>query len=193
MSNFIGKMRIVNKAKVEAQIKKVEKKFLGEVKGILSEIMIIDVVPDAKENVSGKKLGGKVGATGLLAKAIGQRVVVKGNKVIASLTVDLKKAPYGRIHYLGGIIKPKNVKYLTIPFPGIKGFAREYTNTFVIKGKKNKKNLIMGTSEGGKFKALFTLTKQVKIPKRDYLTPALKRNFPKMKRMIKKLTERDFN
>lgn len=193
MSSIIGRMRLVNRVKVEAQVKNIEKKFLSKVKGILTEIMILDVVPDAQENVTGKVLGGKVGATGLLAKAIGQRVVVKGNKVIASLTVDLKKAPYGRIHYLGGVIKPKKVKYLTIPFPGVKGFARDYDKTFVIKSKKKKSNLIMGTIENGKFKALFTLTKRVKIPKRDYLTPALKRNFPKMKRMIRKLTERDFN
>ena len=50
----------------------------------------------------------------------------------------------------------------------------------------------MGRMEGKKFKALFTLTKKVKIPKRDYLTPALKKSFPRMRRMIAKLREQDF-
>lgn len=95
--------------------------------------------------------------------------------------------PYARMQEKGskpGGLKPKKGKYLAIPIGKAKtkrgvgrGTPREFPNTFVKKSKKG--NLIIFQKKSFKKKKpeiepLFVLKKSVKIPKRPYLSKALR-------------------
>jgi len=108
---------------------------------------------------------------------------------------------YARIHEEGGTIRPKRAKYLTIPLRHLKwSQGREryqaknysaFTNagrqrwgagnlgvaqTFIL--NRHGRLYIMGKVGRGKIVPLFRLVKQVKIPKRPYLRPALTQIVP---------------
>jgi len=75
------------------------------------------------------------------------------------------EAPYARIHHEGGIIRPKNAKYLAIPITAMARLykPRDYPgNTFIAKG-------VIFLNEGGRITPLYALKKQVVIPARRYM------------------------
>lgn len=80
---------------------------------------------------------------------------------------------YGRIQEFGGVIRPKNAKYLTVPLPAAlnsdgtpkKKGAREWDNTFVIKSKAGNL-LIVQKGIGGDIVPLYVLKSSVTIPAR---------------------------
>jgi phage gpG-like protein len=83
---------------------------------------------------------------------------------------------YARIHEFGGIITPKTAGALTIPFPGIKGKAKDYQNTWLYR-RSGKNPVIMqrlSSPKGRKtsYRPLFTLVKSVRIPARPYIRPS---------------------
>lgn len=67
------------------------------------------------------------------------------------------------VHHFGTIITPKRAKFLALPYPGVTGRPREYTNTF-FRGKTLYRN------KDGKAEPLFFLKEFVKIPARPHLT-----------------------
>jgi len=75
---------------------------------------------------------------------------------------------YARIQHKGGIIKARNRKFLTIPFPGgpadkrVMLRASDFDNTFVRKG-------IIFQKQGKTAVPLFILKRKVVIPKRRYM------------------------
>lgn len=75
---------------------------------------------------------------------------------------------YAAIHHYGGVIKPKNKKFLTIPFPGgpadtkVPKRASDFDNTFVAKG-------IIFQKHGKGIVPLFILRKFVTIPAQPYM------------------------
>jgi len=70
---------------------------------------------------------------------------------------------YAAMQHYGGTIRPKSGKYLTLPFPGVTGRARDYKDTF-FRGK------VMFQSRGkGKPKPLFLLMRSVTIPARPFM------------------------
>jgi len=70
-------------------------------------------------------------------------------------------------------VSAKNAKYLTIPFPGVKGRARNFSDTFVIKSKSG--NLVIAQRTGKRgLKPLFLLKSSVDIPGRYWFTGTLK-------------------
>ena len=77
---------------------------------------------------------------------------------------------YARIHHLGGIIKPKKKKFLTIPFPGgpadkrVPLRAADFNDTFVAKGI-----IFQDRAENIEPEPLFILKKSVEIPERPYM------------------------
>lgn len=75
----------------------------------------------------------------------------------------------GAMMHFGGTIYPKKAKYLTIPFPGVTGRARDYENTFV------RKDVIWQKQEDGGIIPLFLLKDKVKIPARPWMTIGEKR------------------
>lgn len=95
--------------------------------------------------------------------------------------------PYARIHNEGGVITPKNAKYLTIPairefakkskIQGVKKTIEEYeTKGYVFfrpyrRGGGSRSNVIMFKKNKGKGKArvAFYLKKKVVIPKRQFM------------------------
>lgn len=76
--------------------------------------------------------------------------------------------PIAITHHRGATIRPKNVNWLTLPFPGVTGRARDYENTFVGRGAQGGL-IIFQNQEDGSIKPLFLLKKQVKIPARPFV------------------------
>lgn len=92
-------------------------------------------------------------------------------------------AVYSRIREFGGDIRPVRKSYLTIPFPGIKGFAREYQDTFFHKSAGGTLILMQDTGDG--VRPLFTLKKRVHHPKQAWLRPTYLRNRKRMAEMVR--------
>tara|TARA_B100001964_G_scaffold178865_1_gene197304 strand:+ start:981 stop:1535 length:555 start_codon:yes stop_codon:yes gene_type:complete len=155
--------------------KKTESSILVELKRIVNDVFMTEILDDAKANTT-KQLSQQ---SGTLRSNINTDTRILGKVVIGRLFVDLKRVPYARIHELGGIIRPKKGKFLTIPFPGIKGFARDFKDTFIAKD-------IIFQKTGSGIRPLFSLKKQVTIPRRSYLRPAIEKNIPFLRRTIKK-------
>ena len=87
---------------------------------------------------------------------------------------------YARIHEYGGIVTPKNSKYLTIPVgPALTGAgvnrisARDVPGLTFARSAGGK--LMLGKSKGkrGEFEVWYLLRTSVKIPPRPYLGPAM--------------------
>jgi len=107
--------------------------------------------------------------TGFLYRNIGFEVTDNLNAAVGTGVGRAKGVVYASILDEGGVIKPKHKQWLTIPFKGVLGSAHNYRGaSFVFKSKKG--NLIIATKIGGKLHPLFTLKKQVTIPRKDWFT-----------------------
>ncbi len=99
--------------------------------------------------------------TGLLKRSITPKIIGDALHVGTS---D-KRA---RLLFKGGVVKPKNAKMLTIPFPGVKGKARSYKNTY-IESSKSANFAIIFQRIGKTSRPLFTLKSSVTIPPRPFI------------------------
>ena len=113
-----------------------------------------------KRSASGmKKSQGR--KSGQLARAVGMKMgtdtLTVGTNV--SRGSDVK---YARIQDEGGDVFARTKK-LTVPFPGVKGRARDYTDTFFITSKAGNVILCQRKGKGG-IKPLFLLADWVRIP-----------------------------
>ena len=110
--------------------------------------------------------------TGLLARSVAGRVWkrLKSLNFVIGSGVFAQQAPYAVIQDRGGTIRAKN-KMLTIPFEGVRGWAREY-DTFCIKSKKTGSTILMDKSTK---RPLFTLKSEVKIPASLWFTNVIER------------------
>ena len=107
------------------------------------------------------------------AKGTGSKPLMDSNRLRLSIAttriITNKKAeigtdaPHGAALHFGVTIVPKRAQFLTLPFPGIEGRARDYDNTFIAKG------VIFQNVSGG-IRPLFILKKKVVIPPRPYIT-----------------------
>ena len=119
------------------------------------------------------------------AKGTGTALLQDSNRLRMSVGTVKKITPkvmemgtdleYGQMMHFGSGpkgITPKKGKFLTLPFPGVEGKARDYEDTFVrfIPGEEGKKGIIFQKTEDGGLKPLFLLTKKVVIPARPFLT-----------------------
>jgi hypothetical protein len=201
------KIEWTNKEKVLSLFVLMRKNFLKVARKKVLAVVEKEIVGDAQVNATKK-----FKTSNFKKFIIGFATIVKGeDKILAGLRVDLLRVPYARIHEFSGTIKPKTSKFLTIPFPGVKGFAREFKNTFFQKSKKG--NLILfqnlgktatgrqrrtrnvrdiETRKGFTIKPLFVLKKKVEMPKREYLSPAIISNIPKLTLAFKSITSKDF-
>lgn len=181
-----------------------ESLIIADLKEIIEDVIINDMLTQAKANAI-QKLNKSGTRKGTLASNIKPFVKVFGKTIVSGLFVDLKRVPYARIHELSGTITPKKGKFLTIPFPGIKGKARDFKDTFIAKGiiwqklgltktgKRKRKTSKFGFRKGNfKFKGglqpikpLFSLVSKVNIKKTPYMRPALEKFIPKLKQQIK--------
>jgi phage gpG-like protein len=157
----------------------------------------------AKQNIK-EKFGGRNNYTlsGGLLNSIFNRFTTKAGKSIA--IIGSKGVPYARIHEFGGIIKPVNAKYLWMRTPeaNAKGIddRRMRPKDFYKQHKAGDKTLFYDRNENGLFAMreqagddlpIFQLIKRAKIPKIEYLKPAVMKAsddyFPAYKLWIKKL------
>lgn len=118
-----------------------------------------------KRGLSGVRL--KTG-TGHLKRNVGL-FVGEGILALGTNVGGTGSVVYADILERGGKITPKTKQFLTIPFPGIKGYARNYPEAFVIKSKAG--NLVIVQRDAkGRLKPLFLLRKEVNIPAFHWLT-----------------------
>lgn len=132
------------------------------------------------KNVSGKILKRR---SGNLAQSIESKVIpkVNGISVVTGSGVQRgNRLPYADIHETGGIIRPKNAKYLTIPAKAnqtatgqTRFTAPELFSAYAGQLYFSGGALILKKSPGSKGKVMFFLKKQVEIPARRYLSRTL--------------------
>jgi len=103
--------------------------------------------------------------------------------IVGSGIFGRKPVKYARIHEKGGKIKAKK-KFLTIPFPGVKGRAANFPDSFIIKSKKGNLLIVEKRGKSG-FKPLFSLKKEVTIPARYWLSKSIKEMKPDLIRFLK--------
>lgn len=128
----------------------------------------------------GKARGGVNRRTGRFQQSIKWHVGRVGTKrPFLKVGSDAVQA---RIREKGGVIRAKRVEFLTIPFRGVTGDARDFQNTFVITTASGFKFIAQRKGKG--FKPLFALKKSVQHPKQPWFKPTVARNLRKMLRKI---------
>jgi phage gpG-like protein len=118
-------------------------------------------VRSGRVSPSTQKHGRTLVERGHLLRSIKYRI--DGEAVVIS--AGGQNVPYARIHHEGGIIKPKNAKYLAIPLNAQAKLYRPRNypgKTFMKKG-------IIFLDDNGKLTPLYALKKQVEIPERRYM------------------------
>jgi len=102
---------------------------------------------------------------------------------IGSGVPPAKEVKYAHIQEKGGTVRAKNVKYLTIPFPGVKGRARNFPDSFVLKSKAG--NLIIAERKGKSgIRPLFTLKKEVTLPAQHWLSDSINEMSPLLYKLL---------
>jgi phage gpG-like protein len=86
---------------------------------------------------------------------------------------------YAALHEYGGIVTPKNAKYLAIPVNGATGSPRDRADLKLIKARSG--SLVLVDESG----VQFVLKDSVTIPARPYLRPAMDENVEKILAEIK--------
>jgi len=132
-----------------------------------------DIVGHIRDNlISGQVLTPR---TGNLRRRVFSTVTKRGTGWV--LRVGVHGVPYAAIHEMGGVVKAKSGKWLTIPLEGAKtavgvtrGKARSFKNTFFLKTKSGNLFIMQNPKKKGKAPIpLFLLRKSVVIPRRSYV------------------------
>lgn len=127
--------------------------------------------------------------TGQMARSL---FWAKISKIGTGFRLTLKSSlPYPMIHETGGVIRPVEKQWLTIPLKEaqtpagvLKKRAPEWKDTFFIKSKKTGLPVLMQKRGKTKIVPLFLLVKQVEIPARRWLTRAVDATTPTMANLI---------
>jgi phage gpG-like protein len=146
-------------------------------------------------NRLGRAAGGKIlkSRTGDLRKSIGSKVVQNGEDISATVgsgTLTGGRMKYASIHEHGGVIRPKNGRFIAIPLQAARtpagvarGTPRSYQNTFIAKRviwQRIGKNII----------PLFALKRSVTIPATHYMSRTMESNKePIIKTFIRSINE----
>ena len=106
-----------------------------------------------------------------------------GLRIILGSGVFAPEVPYALLQEDGGTITPKKRDWLAIPFRGVKGFPREYRDTFFAFSKN--KNLILFQKLGkhGK-RPLFALKKEVNIPASKWFSSVMDKQKEKLAALL---------
>jgi len=133
---------------------------------ILTATLLVE--QSAKQNIA-RNFHGK----GTLAASVKHRLEKISGLSLAGVVYS--NLVYAAIHEFGGTIEPKNAKWLTIPFEGVQGRAMAYQDPFFA---RTLTGALVMFQKRGKDEAvpLFLLVKQVEIPARPWLNPALENN-----------------
>ena len=95
---------------------------------------------------------------------------------------------YGRIHELGGRIRPEHAKYLSVPIGTAWGSPRRYKLQLAFRKSAGRGLTKFLADESGKLQ--YVLVDQVDIPARPYMGPALKQAAPQIRREFERVVER---
>lgn len=93
------------------------------------------------------------------------------------------KVVYARIQEEGGVVKPTRGKFLTIPFPGVKGFAANYPKAFLATTAGGQWLLAEPKGKTG-IRPLFLLRKSVRLPPRFWFSRPIAAQKPLLARMM---------
>jgi len=123
--------------------------------------------------------------TGALARSFRPGVMQRGGAIEMGVYSDL---PYARIHETGGVITPKNGKYLTIPISPTARLkaAREWTNLKFVHHPPHNPVLATTTKGGKVIKPHYILVKSVKITPKKYITKASRRSALMVSELLKR-------
>jgi len=143
----------------------------------------VQIFRNVTGGIVGKYKGGT--RTGQLGRSIKFVVNTFGN--MFRLQIGSFGTKYAHMLEKGGTIRPVRKQYLTIPVPGVKGWARNYPNAFVIKSKKG--NLLIVERQGkGNLRPLFILKKSVRIPAFRWLEKSVQQKRSLLNQMLSKQT-----
>lgn len=116
----------------------------------------------------------KLNTTGKSTGNLSRSIITRPNDSRLEVSVG-PTAIYGRIHELGGVIRPKRAKALTIPIGETKGSPKDYGQMSVIRlGNR----AYLAETGDGMVRMRFILKKSVRMPKRPYMKPALEATKP---------------
>jgi hypothetical protein len=147
-----------------------------------------------KQAATGRIVGKGERKTGQLGRNVGMKTrrrdqdaemllgtgVAPGSKTVRYANVlDL-----GTKRALGGPIRPKRAKMLTIPLPGIKGMAKEYPDAFIIKSKKGNVLLVEPDDNEYGFRPLFVLKQEITIDPFYWFSGTIKERRPFLDRNL---------
>lgn len=104
--------------------------------------------------------------------------------IIGSGLFGRRPVKYARIQEKGGTVRPKRSKYLTIPFPGIKGRAANYPGAFFIKSKAGNLLLVERKGKSG-LRPLFVLKSSVNIPASHFMSESIDQMRPDLRKSLK--------
>ncbi len=127
----------------------------------------------------------KAGGAGGLASSIGgkRERTGRGISVVVGSGVFAPEVPYALIQERGGTVRPKRAQWLAIPFRNVKGFPREYRDTFFAKSKKGNLILFQKQGKGGK-KPLFSMKKEVTIPASKWFSSTMEKQRQKLETIL---------
>ena len=94
-----------------------------------------------------------------------------------------KEVKYARIQEEGGTIKPKGHPFLTIPFPGVRGIARNYPNAFLATTAGGQWLLAEPKGKTG-IRPLFLLRREVTLPATHWFSKPVKARLPILNEML---------
>lgn len=110
----------------------------------------------------------KLNTTGKSTGALSRSIITKPNNSRLEVAVG-PTAIYGRIHELGGVIRPKRAKALAIPIGETKGSPKDYGDMSVVTMGNR---AYLAETGNGFIVRRFILKKSVRMPKRPYMRPA---------------------
>ena len=156
-----------------------------ELREFLSQVVEAIVTRNSNSWPSGTTATSLSKRSGNLVAAIAGSVRVNGstfNDIQGS--IGAPGVPYAKIQETGGVIRPKNAKFLTIPLPAalnangtpIMKSARDWPNTFCAKTKAG--NLVIFQKRGATIVPLYVLKTQVTIPPRLNMRTSLDAGLP---------------
>lgn len=146
-------------------------------KEAIDDYALLDVEPAVQRNLAGGILERRTGQ--LAARTRVTRPKVTARQV--SFAIETNNIPYGLIHEVGGTIRPRQKKALTIPLPAAltpAGVVRKtagelldnpspFESTFAAKG------VIFGKRPNDSIEPLFALAQKVEIPARKWASSAI--------------------
>jgi len=134
-----------------------------------------------KRSAAGMKGSGR--KSGQLARAVGMKMA--GNVLTVGTNVQKQTdVKYARIQDEGGDIVPRTKKFLTVPFPGVKGRATDYKGQSFFITTKSGALLLCMKSGKGKLKPLFFLTKHVRIQPSHWFSRPMFEQLPELDRYM---------